>query len=210
MKMIKKLSIVMALLLAFAGTSKAGDFMRFGIKAGMNINKISFSKDNYFGLAKPGNSCGWEAGVMAQFKIPLVGLGADVSLMYARMNNSSNVDAMGQTVLDGDNFGKNFLQIPINLKYMISLPIAGNFLSPYIFTGPEFAFNLDKEVVSNIFKAQKCQVAWNIGLGLQFVNHLQIGASYGFGINNIAKKIVDVETIKAKNNYWTITAAYLF
>ena len=55
-------------------------------------------------------------------------------------------------------------------------------------------------------------MAWNVGLGFELVKHLQIGASYGFGINNIVDKVSDINTvdIKAKNNYWTVSAAYLF
>jgi hypothetical protein len=57
-------------------------------------------------------------------------------------------------------------------------------------------------------------VAWNVGLGVELFSHLQVGASYGFGINNVINKYevlgINAEPIKANNNYWTISAAYLF
>lgn len=202
MKMTKKFGVLMALILAIAGTANA-KIIDFGIKAGMNVNKISFNKKN-LGLTDPGNSFGWEAGVMAEVNVPIVGLCFDAAAMYARMNNAANVSN-----IDNKEFGKNFIMIPVNIKYKFTLPVVSRFLSPYIFTGPEFAFKLDKNTV-NSFKTHTCQVAWNVGLGLQLINHLQIGASYGFGINNIADKYLNTTDIKAKNNYWTVTAAYLF
>jgi hypothetical protein len=45
------------------------------------------------------------------------------------------------------------------------------------------------------------------------MSHVQIGASYGFGITEYAKYVnLDGQNFDSniKNNYWTITAAYLF
>ena len=211
MKTLKKLGVVMALILAFAGTANA-KIINFGIKAGMNVNKISLNKNAFKNIVNPDNSIGWEAGVMAEINVPLVGLCFDASLMYARMNNSTHATVDGEEFISKQ-FGKNFLQIPVNIKYKFQLPVVSSFFAPYIFTGPEFAFRLDKNTWSAL-KTQTCQVAWNIGLGFQFVNHLQIGASYGFGLNNaLSKNIMGVNNpveLKAKNNYWTVTAAYLF
>lgn len=210
MKMLKRLSVVLALILAVAGSANA-KIINFGIKAGMNVNKISF-KDYGLNTLKPGNSTGWEAGVMAELNVPIVGLCFDASLMYARMNNSSD-SKLDNLDLNGKEFGKNFIQIPVNIKYKFQLPVAANFLSPYIFTGPEFGFKLDKNTLE-AFKTHTCQVAWNVGVGLQFVNHLQIGASYGFGLNNLVNKMdnlgINATDLKIKNNYWTVTAAYVF
>ena len=147
------------------------------------------------------NNVGYTVGVMADFHIPVIGLGFDASLMYSRMNSKS----------DGDNIGKNFIELPINLKYKFSLPVVGSFLAPYLYTGPSFAFKLDKNTLEYV-KTKTCQVAWNVGLGIELFKHLQVGASYGFGINNIVEKtmLMNPESTKVKNNYWTISAAYLF
>lgn len=217
MKTFKKLAVVMAAVMILAGSASA-KIVNFGIKAGMNVNHLSFNKKALEDLTDKGNSTGWEAGVMAEFNVPVIGLCFDASLMYARMNNSTQYyfDNNGNkiTAFDGDNVGKNFIMLPINIKYKFNLPVVTNYLSPYIFTGPEFAFKLDKNIL-NEMKTRTCQVAWNIGIGLELINHLQIGASYGFGINNIAKKLVSSDNLNPtdlniKNNYWTVTAAWLF
>lgn len=108
--------------------------------------------------------------------------------------------------------GKNFFQIPINVKWKIGLPVVGKFLSPYIFTGPDFAFKLGGS--DDVFKTKTFQCAWNIGLGVELLRHVQVGASYGFGMNTVLKQVTPINNtsndIKGKNNYWTVTAAYLF
>lgn len=203
MKLIKKL--VLTMLVALVGIGIADAQFRFGIKAGLNVNSLHLK--NPRAIFDKDNGTGWTAGVMTEFKVPIVGLAADLSLMYTRMNADLNVKTAPGLEAEVNNH--NFIQIPINIKYKFSLPVVGSYLAPYIFTGPDFAFKLDKNTISD-FKTRTCQVAWNVGLGLEFFSKLQIGASYGFGINNIAEKY-DFNTVEnIKNNYWTVTAAYLF
>ena len=197
MKSLKKLTI--ALLVAIMTFGVADAQLRFGIKAGLNVNTLHLNQK----IFDKDNGTGWTAGLMTQYLVPGIGFGFDLSLMYARMN----ADIASS---DGDvTKNRNFIQIPLNLKYKFGLPIVGSIISPYIFTGPGFSFKLDKNTLDNL-KTKTCQVAWNVGLGLELVKHLQIGASYGFGINNIASHWVDSTDLNVKNNYWTVTAAYLF
>lgn len=212
MNQMKKISIL--LLVAVLGAFGAQAQIRFGIKAGANFNKIHFSDvESSF---QPDNSCGWNAGVMTEFTVPIVGLCFDASLLYSRMNNaiSSDFNKEVADALDSDmSYGKNFLEIPINIKYKFGIPVIGSIIKPFIYTGPSFAFKLDKSIMDKTF-----QCAWNIGIGVELIKHLQISGSYGFGINNVAKEVMknvdpnfgDVEKIKAKNNYWTVSAAWLF
>ena len=211
MNLVKKLAV--ALIIACVGIGVSNAEFRFGIKAGLNVNNIHLNKDPN-DLLKKDNGAGWTAGVMSEFQVPLIGLCFDLSLMYTRMNagvDNPFANMGAESSVYDMNIGKNFLEIPLNIKYKISLPVVGNFISPYIFTGPSFAFKLDKETF-NYLRSKTCQVAWNVGLGLQLVKHLQIGASYGFGINNVANitGLVNAQQFKVKNNYWTVTAAYLF
>lgn len=201
MKKIYSLLIVAAVAMTATVTSNAKLF-RFGVKAGLNINSLSLTDplDNF----KKDNGCGFTGGLMVEANIPFIGLGADVSFMYSHM--SGEVEPTGSVAPDQlIHKSKNFLEIPVNLKYKIGFPV----VSPYILTGPSFAFGM-----GNNFNTKDVQYAWNFGAGLEIVNHLQIQASYSLGMNNIYKtfKIADNPNgdIKLKNNYWTITAAYLF
>lgn len=206
MKRILKVLMVVILATVCAGTASAE--FRFGIKAGLNVNKLSLSGTDWKDTFKADNGCGFTGGVMAEFTVPIIGIGADVAVMYTRMNSDASNDYV-ELMKSSNN---NFLEIPLNIKYKLTLPVVSKFLKPYVFTGPSFAFKLDKNTIDAL-KTKTCQTAWNIGLGLEFVNHVQVGASYGFGINNIAKwtnAVNAVDNVKVKNNYWTVTAAYLF
>lgn len=210
MKTFKRL--VLLLFIMIVGTGAMNAELRFGIKAGLNVSNLHL--DAPAQLFNKDNGTGWTAGVMTEFQVPLIGIGFDLSLMYTRMNTTfdeihTDINPSQDEIIDL-NVGKNFIEIPLNLKYKISIPVIGNIIAPYIFTGPTFAFKLDKNTFE-YFKSKTCQVAWNLGLGLQLVKHLQIGASYGFGMNNVANLTgLNTEKIKIKNNYWTVTAAYLF
>ncbi|MDE6423170.1 MAG: porin family protein [Muribaculaceae bacterium] len=207
MKNYKK--VILTLLVAILGIGAANAQLRFGVKAGLNLNSLHLSnvKDNL----TDDNKAGFTGGVMAEFQIPVIGICFDLSAMYTHMST---------TLKDGDqNVGlaKNFLEVPINLKYKIGLPVVSHIVTPFIFTGPSFAFRLggNKKDLEHYVQTKGTQSVWNVGLGVELIRHLQIQAGYGFGMNNIAKKIADANSINAnftklRNNYWTVTAAWLF
>ena len=207
MNTIKKSLI--ALIVVFMGVGVAEAQFRFGVKAGLNVNNLHLNHPSK--IFDSDNGTGWTAGVMTEFNVPLVGLGFDLSLMYTRMNADIAVYDVNDYYV-GTVKNRNFIQIPLNIKYKFKLPVVGSIISPYIYTGPGFSFKLGKNTLQD-FKTKTCQVAWNVGLGLELFRHLQVGASYGFGINNIADHWVNTNVNvdeKIKNNYWTVTAAYLF
>lgn len=204
MKKIYKLFIIAIVALSCSAGANAQMF-RFGVKAGLNVNKLHISDpaDNF----KSDNGCGFTGGLMVDFTVPIIGIGADISFMYSHMSGYiTSEDKTSELFGEKISQSKNFLEIPINLKYKIGLP----FVSPYILTGPSFAFNMGG---SKIINTADVQYSWNFGAGLEIVKHLQIQAYYSLGINNILKDFKVAENpadIKLKNNYWTITAAYLF
>ncbi|MDE7413818.1 MAG: PorT family protein [Muribaculaceae bacterium] len=214
-----KFTLVMALVAIF-GCSQANAFLRFGVKAGLNVDKVHFSKSNWNETFNDDNRCGWTAGVTTEFTVPVIGIGMDLSLMYARMNSESPfID--GDGVVTSNKSAKNFLEIPLNLKYKLSLPAINRIVIPYIFTGPDLALKLGGKK-DGYLQTKTAQWGWNLGLGVELIKHLQIGAGYTFGINNIVKfadKTIPgfpaglpspTDDVKIKNNYWTVTAAWMF
>jgi hypothetical protein len=138
----------------------------------------------------------------------MVGFGVDLSAMYVRRN--------AQFMEDNDivSSQRDYIDIPLNLKYKISLPAVGSLVTPYVFTGPDFAFLTSKKAIDEAWQNKSVNVSWNVGVGVQLFSHLQVGASYGFGITKAAEKLSSVGSsnvqIEGKNNYWTLTAAWLF
>lgn len=204
--MMNKRTILIALI-AFLCIGQGSAKLRFGVKAGLNLDNIKFSNvaDNF----NTDNKCGFTAGGMMEYIAPAIGIGFDLSLMYTHMNADVQNDANTGVV------NKNYLEIPLNLKYKIGIPLVSKIIQPMVFTGPTMALKLDKSTFKDI-RTKTVQMGWNLGLGFELFKHLQISGGYTFGINNVAKYVKPIENnmnlsdIKVKNNYWTVTAAILF
>lgn len=200
-----------------AGAQKAsalGPF-KFGVKAGATVNEFKFNEDMF----DSSNRCGFTAGLTTKFVVPVVNLGFDLSLMYTQRSSSvvENIPVVGgvegQTVPNSYNVTSNYIEIPLNLRYEIGIPLIGKFVVPYLTTGPDFSFLLSKENASNAWDKKKFDFAWNVGFGLLFMQKVQVHASYGFGLNNAAsqgKSLYGANLGDAKNRFWSVTAAYYF
>lgn len=216
MKKTLALLLVVTMGLGYAAQAQAG--FKIGPRIGLNVNKLSTSGGvgQFFDGS---NNCGFTLGVQAEYMTPL-SLGVDLSLMYTYMDYKLEGDISGKE--HKPNLAKNFIEIPLNIKYKIGIPVVKKIFSPYIFTGPSVALKLGKDKGYDIGPINKkantktAQWVWNVGVGLEFINHLQIGASYGFGMNNIVKDFevaganLQAGEVKAKTGYWTVTAAWLF
>lgn len=211
----KKFFAILLTALVIAVPAEAKIF-RAGVKAGLNVNDMSLN-NTMEKVFDADNNCGWSAGLMAEIQVPVIGICADVSVMYSRLDQKFSYDNPDEFTPEEwgnnpKNFGKNFLEIPVHLKYKFNFPMVSNYLSPYLLTGPSFAFNLNKKTFEDV-RNRKCQTSWDFGLGVELMSHLQIQAAYCLGMNNIAKywKEIDVQNgIKVKNNYWNVSIAYLF
>lgn len=207
---IKQILIAVALIVTVAVPATAQ--FKFGPRLGVAINNLHFSskQDAVKDLISTDNRAGFTGGLMAEFTAPVIGIGVDASLMYVR-RSVKTIDSEDPNV-DNKVLKRDYFEIPINLKYKFSLPVAGNAVSPFLTTGPSFAFATSKEAIKEAYKNKAVDVAWNIGLGVEFVKHLQIAASYGFGISKSLTKYAGINDIdvEGKTRCWTITAAYLF
>ena len=218
MKSIKRIIAVVIACVAIAVPASAQ--LSFGIKAGAKINDLKFNKE----VLDVSNRAGFTGGLMVEYTLPVLGLGVDASLMYVYTPANGEypkIEGIGD-IADID-FSSSYLEIPINIKYKLSLPALGNVVTPYAFTGPSFSFLLNTsdltDGLSKYFERNRVDIAWNLGVGVELFNHLQIGASYGWGMNKLLNTVdgysgILGENVKylgeGKKNCWTVTAAYLF
>lgn len=204
MKSVK--SIILTLLLVMsASAAHAGGLFRFGPKVGLTVNELHFNSSTFDGI----NKTGWTAGVMTEFKVPVIGIGADLSMMYVR-RNSDFMAKNSSSNNTSDN--RDYIEIPLNLRYNLSLPVINNVIMPYIAAGPSVSFLTSRRSVENAFRNKSVDWALNFGIGVQLVKHIDISARYGLGLTKAVKAISDYEDagIQGKNRYWTISVAYLF
>lgn len=204
MKSIKRILVAVALFLGL--TIPASAQFSIGPKVGLTVNDMKLDESVF----ATDNRAGFTAGVTCEFTIPVVNLGFDASVMYVK--RTADVMEMTDDVMQKYEIGGDYIEIPINLKWKIGLPVVGKIISPYIFTGPSFAFLTSKKAIKEAWKNQSVDINWNIGLGLQLFSKLQVGAYYGIGINDAVEAVgvVDEPVDIKRQNGWTVTAAWLF
>lgn len=204
-QMKRKISVVLLAVAMLFGLSAQAKFS-IGPRVGLNVDKFHFDKSILDGE----NRCGITAGVQAEYMLPMIDLGLDLSVMYTHMKSEIQPEGTNMTV---ESVSRNFLEIPLNIKYKFGLPVVGSFMKPYVFTGPTAAVRLgSRDIFHGTLKEKSLQWGWNLGLGIEFIKHLQVGFNYTFGMNNIMEKqgFNVNDDVKAKNNYWTVSAAWLF
>lgn len=168
--------------------------INFGVKGGLNLSKASLS--DVPGNFKKDNFTGFFIGPMAEFNIPIVGLGVDASLLFAQ--RGIKVSEVGDEIT----IKQNGIDIPVNLKYNIGL---GSLVGIYLAAGPDFYFDFEKK--TGIDK-KKAEVGINVGAGVKLLNHLQVGANYNIPLGDTA----DIKGTEGsyKTKTWQVSVAYIF
>lgn len=113
-KIIGTLLFAIAIAAATPAAQAAGIF-RFGVKAGLTVDKLKFNTD----LLDSDNKTGYTFGVMTKFTVPVVNLGFDASVMYTHREFDSDVtvmDADGNPVSGTATFKNNYIEIPVNFR----------------------------------------------------------------------------------------------
>ena len=204
----KKLSVLLAVIvISFAAAIPSGAMgLRVGPRVGLNVNSLHFNTDVF----STENRAGFTGGLELNLGLPL-GFGIDASVMYARRAIDGKLTLNNNESIDGKKL--DYISVPINIEWALSLPLVSRIVSPYIYTGPDFAFRVSKAGISDAWKDHKVDVAWDFGLGVQLVKHLRVSATYGLGLTKWAQKAGITSTsddTTARTNCWTITAAWLF
>ena len=183
----------------------------WGIKAGMNLT--GKPSDIKLEDAKNGAKNGFFIGPMAKVMLPIVGLGIEGNVLYSQ---------------SGSEFGNNdvtrhSIEIPLYLRYELSLPIVNKFLEPFIAVGPQFGWVIgggdDKwtSAAGDVLKweYEKSNLSLNLGLGAVVLDHVQLHVNYNIALGNTGKMttasgVLGSMTKDSKVNTWQVSAAYLF
>lgn len=210
----KKLITTFILAAAFLfAAAPAQAQLKWGVKAGLNLTNPSIDGIE---SGKLKSQAGWFIGPMAEFTLPIIGLGVDGSLLYSQADSKLELDDESETVK------QKYIDIPINLKYTIGL---GSMASVFFAAGPQFSFNISGDsfqdaledmggVLEDGDKAdnETMQTSLNLGVGVKLLKKLQIYGGYnfaltdGFSFESVSNQIKG----SAKNNMWKVSVAYLF
>ena len=198
MKKILTVSIVSALLTVLPAKAQ----LQFGFKGGINVTEMSFD-ENVF---KSSNRLGYFIGPTVKLGLPITGIGIDISGLYEKKTTKVNGKAIDQ---------ENII-VPANIRLNI-----GEVAGVYLAAGPQFAFNIgddefkwNKDGVENTFQLKKSYLSINLGAGIFFSKHLEVGFVYNIGVSNTgeaswseARHAISDDT-KAKG--WSVMGALYF
>ena len=195
----KKLSLIVILLttmLALPATAQ----VRLGVRGGFTLGKMRFDRE----VINSDNRIGYTGGLVLDINIPVIGVGAEVSAMYAHRDDRLT-DGMSY-------FKRHYIEIPVYARYRLSLTGLDRIFAPYIFTGPSFSILFNEDGPTE-YKNSKTYLSWDVGAGAELFRHLRISASYDIGMSKAMEyfdKEYDGREIYGKDRHWTISAAYLF
>ena len=200
-------------MLIIVATTTANAQFDFGVKAGINLPENPTLDIKELKSTLKGNT-GWFVGPTAKFIIPVIGLGFEANVLYSQ----ANADIEDQSILTQS------IEVPLFLRYELSLPAVSKFIEPFIAIGPQFGWNIgDKtftlnniaEIAGTEYKVKDSNISLNLGLGLILFNHLQIHGNYNLALEksaDITGSILNIskELAEIKSNTWQISLAYIF
>lgn len=202
----KKISILLLLGALFFISIPVNAQFKWGFEGGLHLGKASLSSDVF----DSSNRTGWFIGPKAQFIMPIIGLGIEGSVLYSQKYLKIS-DEAGEGSVDKD---MPYIEIPVNFKWNIGF---SSLVGAYVATGPQFSWYLGGGNLT--YEAQKVgslkssMFSWNVGVGLNLINHIQLGASYNIALGETGS--IDgvaglYDAVDIKNNVWQIRLAYLF
>ncbi len=204
----KKVIALVVLAAAMTLTTQAQG-IKFGVKGGLNITKMSFSEDVF----KSDNKVGFFVGPALKISLP-AGFGVDVAVLYDE--RSADVtggykaeDSKLVVNTDGETIKQKSIQVPVKLRYNIGFSsLAGLYLA----LGPQFGFPVADKVFDTDFgeyRLKDANLSINFGAGVYVLGHLEFGVTYNLaaGKSGEFKNWDDVDT---HNHAWQISAAYYF
>ncbi len=156
--------------------------MKFGVKAGMNMTKLSLS-DMKARMTDNNNGSDFFVGPSVEVMLPVLGLGLDLSLLYDK--RTLCVDGID----DSQGESLRYLDAPLNLKCVFGL---GSQLGFFVATGPQFSYNIGSNNVfkymdSSEFTLKKSELSWNVGGGVRLLKHIQLAYNYNVVLGDYAE-----------------------
>lgn len=200
--------MIMMLAATIMSAQQAKAQVKFGVKAGLNVNSMSFDNKVF----DTSNKDGFFLGPMIKLTVPITGLSFDAAALYnqARAKVGSSESNTEKTTVT-----QKTIDIPVNVRYGVGLAKVANI---FLFAGPQWGINVgDKDFKwndSSSYSLKSSTLSINAGIGATILDHLQVTANYNFGCTKSANATTTVngETIEgsSRNNSWKIALGYWF
>ena len=175
------------------------EHFRFGVKAGVNVSKVSLESDAF----KADNRLGYFVGPIMYMKLPIPGLGLNLSALYSHQEAKVSDSSVKHNTLD----------IPLNFRYALPLTEDSNI---FVEAGPQIAFTLGDKAFKEVEyfgKFKDSALSANIGFGFS-IDHMQAVIGYNIPLGKTgdfnSQYFEKVFHTTCKEKRWQVSLAYLF
>ena len=196
----KKTIPLLFLLTTFLFSLTAEAQLRYGFRFGGSFAKADLSDAPGMSLK---NRSGFSGGLMLEWQMEKNGFAPDIAVLYTRYN-SRLIDADSRPY----SFGRNFIEVPLHLKYKFFLSKTKNLVAPLVYTGPSLLFRLGHGDATPL-STKAVQPGWDVGIGIDIINFIQLTAGYRFGLGNAVKHCA-IPDATLRTNGWTLSANIIF
>jgi len=204
----KSCCIIIGLLFCFTGL-----YAQFGIKAGVNMaNEISQITNGF----STKNLTGYQIGVVYQAIPKKSGAGCEIGLMLSQ-KGSTFIDSTNASAVTEGYKELNYLEIPFNMRYHITLGIIGIYATAGIYGGYLLSGKTVNEITNNIQEetfqtfTDHLDYGYNAGLGVELFKKIQLGLGFSQGLKDTRISTSGLPTTNSiTNRVFSVNLVYLF
>lgn len=186
-----KKTVLLFLSLLMFQASEATAQVKFGIKAGANINNFSMSDDLGYSVS---NKVGFSIGPTVRLSLPIKGMAVEAAAMF----DQQSVDVESPGLAGGKIYETTLRQqqivVPINLHY--GFDISENTVLS-IMAGPQVGIRAGKKVIETDYAdwlSKSAVFSINAGLSLTLYDHIQLSAGYNIACGNSGEFWINRQT----------------
>ena len=185
---------------AMLSSLSASAQLRYGFRLGGSIARASLCDAPDMAMK---NGSGFSGGLLLEWQMENNGFAPDIAVMYTRYSSRLIDETSGPAKI-----GRNFIEVPLHLKYKFFLSAANHLVAPMVYTGPSMFIRLGHSNPEKI-STKTVQPGWDVGVGLDVVNFIQITAGYRFGLGNAIAESA-VPGVCLHTDGWNISANIIF
>lgn len=196
----KKKNCLLLLMAILLSSLSASSQLRYGFRLGGAFAKASIV--NAPGMSMK-NGSGFSGGVLLEYQMESCGFAPDIAVLYTRYSSKLMDEVSGPAKI-----GRNFIEVPLHLKYKFYLSSTNNLVAPMVYTGPTLLCRLGKANPEQMH-TKAVQPGWDLGIGLDIINFIQLSAGYRFGLDNTLSQNA-VPGACLHTNGWNVSANIIF
>lgn len=234
----KKLFVILLGVFALGAATPAQAQVKFGVKGGLNVMNMTFTKD----IFDASNKTGFFIGPMVKVSLPL-GFSVDAAVLYDQKSADVKYEYTEAMYVDKTTDGslqspsgdvvcqkssgvakvkQQSINVPVNLRYAVGL---GSMANIFFFAGPQWGFNIGHKNYGtgshgdyenrNFLSFKNSNFSINVGLGATLLKHLQVSANYNIACGKTAditygKALQYLAKARSRSNCWQIALGYWF